>query len=221
MEREPNRVATPNGHLCASWCPQRDGNTGLGRCRLLGYHVRADMDEEEASRMRRLGCLPIPAELCPVLAIRGAMFSTGLPPDSVYRLDTDGTKTAIRCSLCGGFVERPADRDVLRCMKCGAEAPVVCTTGFDRDWKRHPYVQTAPDVTPWACLFSRLIRDDDSRKGSKVSRIFVNGNDITVRYAREAAGYCLDYPTVNPPAEWVAAAAETLGKVLRQHRLMD
>lgn len=222
----PPSLATPSGRYCASWCPQRGGTsprTGLGRCRLLGYEVRAEPDEWTVQNTRRLGHEPPAAEPCPVLAIRLACILA----DIVLEAKADGTRVPVRCGLCGGFVEYPMDWDALRCAECGAEAPVVCTTGFDRDWKRPEDPYRLPDLTPWAedavsaiCAFGRqcghgVVREVRSDSDGIMHAVFNSGHRDP-----EGDGYAFRYPLANQTREQVDAGRRHVVEVLRQRRLM-
>lgn len=121
--------------------------------------------------------------------------------DAVMEMRLDGTKVAVHCGLCDGLVERPADRDVLRCVECGAQAPVVCTPGFDRDWKRPSGATKSPDVTPWAEMMAQWISESPIRAGRKVKWVGLEGGTgpaMMAKYSgyrkQEGDGFLFCYP---------------------------
>lgn len=108
MTDDQGPVVTPNGRLCSSRCPQwAERYGGIGKCRLLGYEVRAEPDAWTVENARQLGYEPMEAEACPVVAIRSAHVEP---------------VAMIRCGMCGGAVHYFMSSDVAQCETCGAAA---------------------------------------------------------------------------------------------------
>jgi hypothetical protein len=204
------RIVRPNGDRCDSGCPQRrtPGQQGLGSCEITGGAVRAEPDGWTIRSAQEFGYSPIPSDICPVLAIREAKIETGGP----------------RCDRCGGptvATQIPGVRLCAKpdCIKVREDAHCLspgCLAGVLR---KDP--GNAPDVRPWAELFARLIRDDETRQGSKVSHVTTDRCSVCARYVTTNAGYACDYPIADAPPQWVRDGIAQLVLELMRHGLMQ
>lgn len=207
------RLVTPNGRLCASWCPQwraQHNGAALGNCRLLAWHeVRAVGPYPESPE----------ADLCPVLAIREAIIEpTHLPQ--------------IRCGRCQTWSHYDPGRNVFKCPACGAIAPgTPIRNGLLADVRWVPDAVPPPlhlpDVTPWAeDVASRI--DACGRRlaaGRKVETVH-SDTDGTMQaefgpgIGPQGDGYAFRYPLAKPTPAQVDDGRRRIVAALRRRHLM-